>query len=1602
MLGRFTIARFALSNDSPTRERREILFAKDKDDDREKGNIRETEGKGSGRQDQENITKGLREGASAVIPEVMIPDMEMVYDSPEAAEYADFDEENAVRKKLPAREQELATGGRWRSELPHDRRDTIEETLQAERRSHVQEYLKDPAGTLHLAKELRSRAERVDGFTRGLDAKIQALFRPSTAQSGGLTRFFVNKIRGLLGSTKSPSIGMNSRKLALLFMESSMTPEHLEELTLDIPGQEAKEEIKEILRRDRVDRYSIETIIDHDGDLQNALRSPGAPSKDDLIRLVIDAQSFMRKEQTAGLYHEKEGTDPVERWKKYLQNLTTQTIATEKFLDEQLQMKSSANERKLSDAFNDAQRQCFNNETQTGDELDTEFLKRFGVTHAAAKEAYFERTTNLHRIQRKPVGEASATKMRKPGQSDYQKYADDSLRELSEMESELETEDGFLAEERAEQEELERWAYQTGNLLREFQSRRNDPVFEEQVRAAVGDAGIDFYEQLHDRLDPYVDADGDPEELEKLRLNPELCVTTTTSFDVKDSETGQERWTLTRQRRDRISATLCAVIQNPESLQSDMDALSKHTKRNLTPAETRAEVERIRSRVREIGEKLFQNGELCDGLRHDVCEMLGVPKALRERMNEIESGLATVGAKKTLITNTGQELAIQERKLEQLDQCAALSGAIRVQEVSVQEMQRMGVPTEKDGWYEYGTGIIYIRNNLDPKQRQEVEQHERGHAIVDILTRRTKTFPFLMNSFHRELQSKCQEDEDGNTFDELLRSMAEPWGIAYQHNRIVKRFREKYPDDPARADDEAEREYTHMLMDELVNQYAQWKNLDQKKREVEPKTEEKKRERRLFKMLEEGMGRRNKEGYRVSLEDDDPALRVFTRASEGEDIVAAVAAEEAPADVGEGGDIKDDLHDIQKGIKKVEDFHEAYDEIPIKPDGLIKNLNAGYQRLNDIFIRKDSQYPPSPEENANVKKAIAYLKKSVENVTKQIDEIDAKKLDTTKEQRDPGGFFSRMRFMSIMDIVKLWNDTKEDIKHIYKRRQDRTLKDVGDPILRALKAGKAIPLAGHYLDELHQYHERKYAGEEVKAANEWKEGLANEDSNTILRMIHGSHNKDQVRGIIALLCDRGEMDWNDEGTWDTLAHLSGYHHVFPKTACRRSDILRDTWLRIMIAAIWKDKELYYQFRQTNDSKIESGKKSFEAKVDQLSNVRGGMAAELELQLEIWVEWNKEKRGKLPDAVKPHLYEEVISYAIEKGKMTMEQKMYYLVQGVATNLLSIDRLRVLAGKYLNQFPFIDYFYGRNNTLPEVKALAHRLRETAPGNKFKPGIRTTLWLHYEVAREKGAQERLSKALSGARAEGIDHEDVPFFITNVDVSSVDNMTGVISGTRAKVSPEGAKNAYVGWNSKFKSFGALMEAEEKGYERVSAGDIDMLAQTLTGYIRYDNIITRNVTNLFADTERLVLTDNQFNSVPVSGVTTTKNYRQGMTGFLREIVRELRPHIQENLNRDPLIRPIGGNPVQVEDFIQTDPEGPLRHNNQDKAKELYSYTKNFDIALTKAIREHAGTFKEILRAYSQREEGPRFHNEGGSKDFNVQDAVGIIKERYEKTRADA
>jgi hypothetical protein len=545
--------------------------------------------------------------------------------------------------------------------------------------------------------------------------------------------------------------------------------------------------------------------------------------------------------------------------------------------------------------------------------------------------------------------------------------------------------------------------------------------------------------------------------------------------------------------------------------------------------------------------------------------------------------------------------------------------------------------------------------------------------------------------------------------------------------------------------------------------------------------------------------------------------------------------------------------------------------------------------------------------------------------------------------------FDHVQFMSIYDMINMVKSGAEDIQRIWKRRGESVQSSVGEMLTGWIS--DKVPYAGRLK---HEYH-RRSKDSEVEEIEQWKKAFKEVDSYELHEILAKTRNADQTRAIIELLSERGRLDWNDKGLWRTLNALS--HYTMPEAACEEDDLLRDRWIQKLITDIWSDKDHYYNWRRQNDDNFESGKKQFTSVTDQLSNIQGGLAAELKSMLEKFVAARTNEES-IPEEVNPQKYEEILHYSIRNGKMSMQDKLFYLVQGIRHGLLTIDRLRVMAGEkgeILNLFPFIDYFYGHNNSMHEITALGKRLEES--GDPFKPGAKTTMWLHMELLRDKKAQERMSKALSGTRAEQIDHEDFPTLVSNMSYANINEMTGVLSGTRYKISYEAAKNAYTGFGTKFKILATLAELDSKGQARFTEKDAAEAAKSIAAYIHMDNTFTGNTTD---GNNRIKLSWDQIHEPgPSTSGLNVKEYRDGNGGFIQDILSGFSSSIDWNAMKD-------GNLVKNE-LVRSKAEEKketIISDEDNRKKRNFVAMGEFSRQLAKAIMTNPDILKGILRSH--------------------------------------
>jgi len=860
--------------------------------------------------------------------------------------------------------------------------------------------------------------------------------------------------------------------------------------------------------------------------------------------------------------------------------------------------------------------------------------------------------------------------------------------------------------------------------------------------------------------------------------------------------------------------------------------------RELTDTNTLAWIDEKKRETKRL------ENELSVLLTHPVCTALGIvdlvqsySKDLHQQLTLFAEGAIPDATKKTMCERIGVQLHHWQlartllRKLERTTTDVPAEGNECVHVLSREDyVKKFGIENSRACYFR---GVIYIRGDVPSNERPALIEHEKGHFLISILSDQSHLFPDLLE---RSFGEPTPEHWT------LLETKANGWGIRKEDIRA--QYRRENPNLPEELlNKRVEARYRRALLEEATVRGA-----------LAPEGHG---DRQLLKSLQE-----NKP---VQFESDTPLH------STEDELPAADAEAMAKAPVGAGAyDAKEDLEAIEHMINSISTFGDAYGtpnggrhynpRFKKEADEIVGNGSGdgGYQdvfnELRHIWTTgksRNGQVVRDPERNTlfietvqNFKEHVAKTHKQVETLDKKFAEINDEPVAKIKSISEKLG----IQWLCILDIIRIYKEFKEDVEGIWHSIQDQKTADAKAAWTKKLPiyipgTNIRIPIIGKYTERLPHYTERAKNSKELERVKKWEDAFTNLDAEELLKLIGETPTRDQLRASIELLVKKGRMNWGDQRVWKALNEKSKYK--MPIGPCDRDETLRDKWLQKLISDIWLDKDMFNEWMTGNSSNFDKHKQSYTHEADNFSNIDGKMAHELHVMLRTYVDCTTSTPKKpLPEDVNPHHYEEILHYAMRNGKMSMEQKVFFLIQGIASGFMPLERLRALAGEkggVLLKFPFLDYFYQRHNSLSDIRNISNRLTEYGPDGKptFLPGTKTTMFMRLVLLRDQKALERISKALDKG-AEGLDHEDIPYLATEIDWVKMLSLLGVMSGARSKVSKEGWKNAYVGFNEKFKVYANLARLAQEKKAIMTDSDIRNLAQSIGAYIVMDNQMMR------------------------------------------------------------------------------------------------------------------------------------------------------------------
>jgi len=519
----------------------------------------------------------------------------------------------------------------------------------------------------------------------------------------------------------------------------------------------------------------------------------------------------------------------------------------------------------------------------------------------------------------------------------------------------------------------------------------------------------------------------------------------------------------------------------------------------------------------------------------------------------------------------------------------------------------------------------------------------------------------------------------------------------------------------------------------------------------------------------------------------------------------------------------------------------------------------------------------------------------------------------------PYGYFQELyaqtTFLSMMDIYNMGKEIIELVKRKHQRRSKSRFGNVG----------KNLPgVLGTEMNRITQAAEN----EEV---NQYKEAMEQWGVWEVLSQLHGTSSKDEAKACFLVLTEKGELRWDDMRMWGTLNILtSKFTHEgaklfipinekpqpHPETGIKTSGEDR---AREAMDALWGEGQGADWFSK-NTNAFNSNKSAYEYKGKTLEHdpkSTGGLAGELTRLLKEW------KTGKY---VNPHEYEELIDFGIKYGKMSGEEKIFFLFEGITAKcpsgpmsgmtLLHLDRIGELDGVYLNQFPMLDFF---TNKLPkpqhpkfisgetdEVPKGGYKVedfeyfrdkyfKEDSKNCEVSKNFSKFLWEHMVV--DPYFRLRLSKGLR--RAEAMDHDDAHIFIPPAGLEELGNLTRSYQGNQKFFTPEGYKNGYCGFNqyivslsNRYEELNQTLNNTKEPNIRKALEDLiketeDQMMNGVQGYLLYDSYLSGR--NDQRDPARARLDREHYKQVAVNDLSSGDDFTVGQhQAQLSNLVKEV------------------------------------------------------------------------------------------------------------------
>ncbi len=444
---------------------------------------------------------------------------------------------------------------------------------------------------------------------------------------------------------------------------------------------------------------------------------------------------------------------------------------------------------------------------------------------------------------------------------------------------------------------------------------------------------------------------------------------------------------------------------------------------------------------------------------------------------------------------------------------------------------------------------------------------------------------------------------------------------------------------------------------------------------------------------------------------------------------------------------------LPKGLKGQMDFLKR---IPLSGEGHINNS------AERVLMRRA------------LRESIGQVKAEIENIKETANSLLPQKITDLKRAREKLNFEQGDTKNEIIWInpIAAFSDLAESIQDTVKgnieteaKRGSSYFQWQATKFLEKLPEPDGMPGSQviQSLRELSSNGQQNAESAEHKRISSIQDGYKTYNTEKLLSIASSTNVRWEFKACMNLLGERGRINWYEPwiftqlNRWQKTIQLpeDPQWHMVNITAS--DDMMRRAFLYI-----FRVTDDYKDLKNKNNSAYENKKNEYMGSFPQLSAEQGALKREAERELK---QFKEDRENNIyPSTADPIKYEAVVHYAIKEGKMSGEDRLYYLNQGIASGLLPFDRGAVLVA-HSNLYPPLDLYdtASRRAERPNIFDVKEWASYDSVSSKY--------WMHDHVWNHTAVQERLVKTISQG-SNRMDHDDAPMIAGYLDAAGIDKM--------------------------------------------------------------------------------------------------------------------------------------------------------------------------------------------------------------------------------------